>query len=455
MTHLEPASAHAREPLPQRLYRCLLPGDDPASIASCERGTRTGSPTAWIISYTGVSDEPRVLRQAQALLEAGWQVVVAGFEGRSPRPTEWTFISLANRPRSRALPYRLALRLQYELGKILYIHARHVAPLARLGARLAYFSLANWRQNHFEVLRLAERLPDLEPDLIVAHDYHTVGPAHALARRFRAPWVIDAHEYARGQYMHDPEWVRDGRLFTTALQDYYFARADAVTTVCDGIADLLNAEQTLRRPVTTIRSVPSLQRQTFRPVGDTITVLYHGIIAEDRGLRRAIESMPLWRPEFRFVVRGDGPLAVADELRTLARRLGVANRLTIEPPVSFAEIVPAANKADIGYFAQEDISPQKRFTLPNKFFEYMMAGLALCVSDLPEMARLVRKHHLGVLVPEFTPDAIANAINGFTRERIESFKRASLAASEQLHWDAEKQVMLELFEELISNSDRP
>ena len=78
----------------------------------------------------------------------------------------------------------------------------------------------------------------------------------------------------------------------------------------------------------------------------------------------------------------------------------MSERLTIEPPVPFDQIVPAANRADIGYFVHLDTSPQRRFVLPNKFFEYVMAGLALCVSDLPEMARLVRQYDMGVLVPE-------------------------------------------------------
>lgn len=432
------------------LRREVLQHPDRGAAATFERGARRGRPTAWILSYTGVSNEPRVLRQAASLVEAGWQVVIAGFEGHSPRPPEWSYVRLTDRPKRRSIVYRALLRLQSLLGKALYIYGRQEPKVAQLGARLHYFALPNWRHNHFEILRIAASVPDLRPDLVVAHDYHTCPPADALARRYGAKWVVDCHEYGRGQYMHDPAWVRDGRYFATALQDDYLARADAVTTVCDGIAALLDAEQIVKRPVVTVRSMPARQTQRFRPVGETITVLYHGIIAHDRGLREAVQSIPLWRPEFRFVIRGAGEPDLVADLMALAERLGVLSRFAIEAPVAFSDIVPAANGADIGYFVQPDVSLQKRYTLPNKFFEYVMAGLALCVSDLPEMAALVRRHDLGVVVPGIEPRAIADCINGFSRERIEAHKRASLAASEVLNWESEQKVMLSLFDELVA-----
>ena len=89
--------------------------------------------------------------------------------------------------------------------------------------------------------------------------------------------------------------------------------------------------------------------------------------------------------------------------------------------------------------------PTKRFTLPNKFFEYVQARLALCVADLPEMARLVKQHELGVLVPHIGPEAIAEQINSLTRERINAYKQASMKAARVLSWQNEAAVMLEAY----------
>ena len=211
----------------------------------------------------------------------------------------------------------------------------------------------------------------------------------------------------------------------------------------------MNKEQVLRRPVQVVRSVPFYVSMPFRPTGETITVLYHGDIHYTRGLHKAVKSMAMWRPEFRLLIRGNGDAGYIERLRELAREHGVADRLTIEPAVPFDRIVPEANKADIGYFVHKDVSPQKRFVLPNKYFEYIMAGLALCVSDLPEMARLVHQYGFGKLVPEYDEAVIANVINSFDRPTIDAMKQRSIEAAKELNWEVEQVRMLGLYNELL------
>ena len=86
-----------------------------------------------------------------------------------------------------------------------------------------------------------------------------------------------------------------------------------------------------------------------------------------------------------------------------------------------------------------DISLQKKYTLPNKFFEYVMAGLALCVSDLPEMARIVRGYDLGLLVPGADPQKIAEMLNSLDEKKINYYKQQSLKAAKELCWEVESQ----------------
>ena len=163
----------------------------------------------------------------------------------------------------------------------------------------------------------------------------------------------------------------------------------------------------------------------------------------------AVRSLALWRPEFQLVIRGPGPSEYFDKLKRLAAELGVEDRLTLEQPVLFNEIVPRANECDIGYFVHEDISPQKRFTLPNKFFEYIMAGVALCVSDLPEMSRIIKHYNNGLLVDGYSPESIAKIINSFDAEAINQFKRNSIIAAKDLNWEKESQILSEAYAQAI------
>jgi glycosyltransferase involved in cell wall biosynthesis len=411
-------------------------------------GTADGVRTAWIISYTGVSNEPRVRRQADALLGDGWRVVVCGFDGHTRRPEEWTYIRL---PETDVLAPKMRMILQLLRG-VGAVAAAYLKPaiVARCGALLSHSCTAHWLTIRQHLLHIAREHPELKPDLVIAHDYFTGDVGYALAHQSQARLSIDCHEYAVEQSSHDPRWVRWHQPCVRFVEDYYLRRADLVTTVCDGIADLLNAEHRLRRRVLVVRSVPLCQPQPFRPTGERIRVLYHGAIWHVRQLHVAIESMHLWRPEFDLVLRGDGDPAYIAELRRLIGRYGLEDRVFFEPAVPFDRIVPEANRADIGYLSYHNFSRQIEFALPNKFFEYVMAGLALCVSGFTEMGRLTRRYELGKLIPQHDPQAIAETINSFTRDEIDRCKKASVEAAKELNWDHEKRGLLAAYDELCA-----
>ena len=410
-------------------------------------GAAAGRRTAWIISFQGVSNEPRVIRQSRALLDDGWRVVVCGFDGHSPRPPEWTYIRLPQF----APFYRVILRALQALriGGQLLASIGKLSAVRRPAALLAQACNPMWLYIRRSLLAEARQHPDLRPDLVIAHDYYTADIAYALARRSGAKFSLDCHEYAAQQNADDPGWVRWRRPTIVAVEDYYLRRADVVTTVCDGIAELLDREHRLKRPVVVVRNVPLDNPQPYREPGERLKVLYHGDLSRPRQLHVAIRSMPRWRPEFDLVLRGNGDPAYIAELHALVAEMGLAERVFFEPAVPFDEIVPAANMADIGFYSYLNYSPQIDFSLPNKFFEYVMAGLAVCVGNFAEVRRLVERHGLGKLIPEHTPEAIAATINSFTREEIRQYKKASIEAAKTLNWDAEKQRLVEAYDGLF------
>lgn len=414
-------------------------------------GTCAGDRTVWIISYTPVSKEPRVLRQARALEEAGWRIVVLGLPGKTPCPKSWHFVEIPDASplvSPRALAKAVVFMGLRALGGLTARYGRGDF-LKMSGARIVQAFTPSYRVRERAIVTFLERHPDYRPDLVLCHDYFTADVAVNVARIANAKVSVDCHEYALGQYAHDPYWVKRHQSVVRALQDDLYARVDGITTVCQGIAELIEKDHAVLRPVRVVRSVPFYVPQPFRPTGDVVTVLYHGEIFPSRALHVAVRSMRLWRPEFRLILRGYSDPAYVAQLRQIAVEVGVADRLELQPPVPFDQIVPAANEADVGYFVHIDTSPQRRFALPNKFFEYVLAGLALVVSDLPEMARLVREHDLGVLVPECEEESIARVINSLDRESIDEMKRHSLAAAKELNWDAEKERMMSLYREIL------
>ncbi len=403
--------------------------------------------TAWIITYTPAGSEPRVLRQARSLVEAGWRVVICGYGDRQTVPDPCEFVQLANNPASGRLA-SLAQRTNRDLGLRLARADLPAETARRLVVSLHHNSFPNWRRDHLAILKAAAERPGLSPSLVIAHDYPTCPPAHDLARRYKAPLIVDSHEYMLGALPENAQWVREQRPVIKVIQDRYFGLADQVMTVSEGIADQLNSEQALKRPVLVLRNAPPYVQSPFRPTSGAINVLYHGLLSPYRDLDLAIGAAALWRPEYRLTLRGPGDPDYLRHLRAMAAELGVEDRVSIEEPVSHDKLIESANRADIGLFAYRAGSPQRTYTLPNKFFEYVMAGLALAVSDLPEMTRLVQRHALGLVVGDATPASLASSIDSLTPERIDALKQASLAAARELSWDTEQAGFLAIVNEL-------
>lgn len=392
---------------------------------------------ALIISLTAITDEPRVLRQSQALHDAGWQVSLAGLVGEQAPPSYWA--------------QHIELTLQADGSGVGASVSRKVNRLLS-GASSAAAERAYWQTPTYGGLydQLAPAGP-VNYDLILCHDYDTAPLADRLARRLRVPFVIDCHEYSRGQYAESMMWRLRDRPWVHALQRRFLPRAAAVTTISDGIADLLHREYRLPTRPTVVRSVAPRHELSVRRTATPITVLYHGRLQPARGLEQAIESVAQWRQDRRLVIRGEGTLGYTESLRSLAAKAGVTDRVLFDGPVPASEMISRAHgDADVGLYAPPPGgSAQRRFSLPNKFFEYVAAGLALCVSDVPEMARLVRKYEFGLLLTDATPDAIAEAVNGLESEDIDRYKHRSLDAARTLNWESERDTMLELYERIL------
>ena len=198
-----------------------------------------------------------------------------------------------------------------------------------------------------------------------------------------------------------------------------------------------------------IRNMPEYSSYKSERTGDQIDVLYHGIITVDRGLEECIQSVRFWRPEFRLILRGPGSAEILEKLKTVACENGVENRVVFAPPVPMLDLVRIAATADIGLSTPPKTSKHNIFALPNKLFEYIQAGLALCVCDLPDMASVVKQYDLGNLIDSVAPESIAQAINRFDRASIDRFKANAREASKVLNWEHERSVLVETYERAL------
>lgn len=364
---------------------------------------------------------------------------VFGLGGASSAPPEWPYVAL---PDAEVGGQRAQEGALAEAGLARWRRSRMVRRLRKLldASRTAldprYAEVAYWAlDRRFAALR--DLVGQHRADVWLANDWQMLPIARQLAEQQGVPYVYDTHELAVHEYAHRWIWSLFQRPLIAAVEREGIAGAALASCVSPGIADFLHSYYGLSKRPMVVRNLPRYEGHPLRPCGEMIEVLYHGVVSPGRGLEACVESVTSWQPQFRLTIRGPASESYRAELLGRAKAAGVAGRIVFAPPVPMVALVSEAARFDIGLFALPDHSRQNVLALPNKFFEYMMAGLALCVSDLPEMSALLRQHDLGRLIPAVTPAAIAAAVNGFDRAAIEHHKARALEAVRTLNWEAE------------------
>ncbi len=110
---------------------------------------------------------------------------------------------------------------------------------------------------------------------------------------------------------------------------------------------------------------------------------------------------------------GDGK--EKERLAARAAELGLANCLFF-PPVPKSELGAITASLDCGLMVLKDIPAFYRGTSPNKFFDYIAAGIPV-VNNYPGwLAGLITEHHCGIVVPPGNVAAFADALQSLAAD---------------------------------------
>jgi glycosyltransferase involved in cell wall biosynthesis len=427
-------------------------------------------PSICILSLSAIADDPRVRRQGDAFCRVGWSVAGVGLPGAKSPPPPWRIHDGTSEKNDqsgeptpgRAIeahpPWRRALRrLPEPMVDVLRLMARPIW-WARHAQRLWFVRLRpasaldiywSWPA----VRELYARAAGLSADVWLANDWTSLPVAMRLAGERGGYYGYDTHEFALEEYAERASWRILKRPMVHAVEGRGIAGALVVSAVSSGIAAELQRIYSLAVSPLVIRNTPSRVAIAPQRPGSRIRVLYHGLVAPGRGLEATIRSVPLWRREFDFTIRGPATPKYIRRLKAEIERLGVGDRVFLAPPVPMTELVREAASFDIGFFALPDYSRHNRFALPNKFFEYAMAGLALCVSDLPEMTRLIEQYQMGITLASLAPADIADAINRLNRDSLSYFRSKALAAANELCWERESERLVEAYTHALDRAN--
>tara|TARA_B100001059_G_C17754789_1_gene539274 strand:- start:245 stop:1219 length:975 start_codon:yes stop_codon:yes gene_type:complete len=171
--------------------------------------------------------------------------------------------------------------------------------------------------------------------------------------------------------------------------------------------------------------------------------LYHGAISFPRGVMTVARAFMRVRPSQHILFMGFG--SAVDEIKEYARENRNIHYLPAVPP---ERVRFHAEQADVGIHMMDDSCVNHLYALPNKPMEYMNAGLAVIVSDVPEMAQLIIEARTGYTVPVGDEVALAELVDSLADTDLSTQRENARAWSMMNNWENEELKLLDFYRDL-------
>ncbi len=182
-------------------------------------------------------------------------------------------------------------------------------------------------------------------------------------------------------------------------------------------------------------------RKKFSITDEKTVLLYQGMLLPGRGILAIVRALPFFENAV-LVLYGEGYFKqdIAEE----ANLLNVHRRVHFAGVAPYDELHEITCSADIGLVFIQPISLSYNLALPNKLFEYCMAGIPSLASDLPAISKIVEEYHIGKLVPHNAcPQELAVALKQLAGKK-ENYKEACSEASKIFCYEAQEQKIMEM-----------
>ncbi len=396
--------------------------------------------TIVIYSQSDLSRDPRVHRQIEVLAKH-YRIITFG--KKPPTVKIDRFFDIAQMigiPEKKVISADFILEYIRRFGIVAFFAVSGMKVLDRVPVCQAFRSF--WMTKVLR-RRVLSKLKAIQCDLIVANDLSALSVcAEAKGNR---KLLYDAHEYSPGQFPRERKYLAKRNFAKYALQRY-LPYCDVVTAAGNGIAKLYRRRFEIDCIV--ITNAPSycdLQPQQTKE--GKIRLVHHGLAARRRNLELMIDVMSLLDDRFTldfYLVFFDP--AYYQQLKDYAAK---DPRITFRDPVSMQRLPHTLNAYDIGFWLFEPITLNLLHALPNKFFEFIQARLAIAVSPTPEMSSFIQQYGIGVVSEDFRPSSMAAVLSNLTQERIMEYKMNAHKCAWELSAEPNNEKILALVRGLI------
>ena len=292
-------------------------------------------------------------------------------------------------------------------------------------------------------LRLSTYLTFRRMDAICAIDLDTIVTCRTISFFKRIPRIYDAHEL----FTELKEVItRPGiKNIWTKVEKKMVPKFKLGYTVSDGIAHEFKRRYNVNYD--TIRNMPVQLPLDSLQKGEKF-ILYQGAVNEARGLEYLIPAMQ--RINSRLVICGDGNFM--PQLKRLIHEYKLEDKIDLKGMLPPEQLWKIAQQAHIGIALAEKEGLNQWLALPNKFFDYIHAGLPQVTMNYPEYQKINRQFEVAVLINDLAPERIAETINNLLSDAVlhTRLKENCLKAREELNWQKEERKLLAFYQSVFT-----
>lgn len=265
---------------------------------------------------------------------------------------------------------------------------------------------------------------------------------------FGAKLVYDTHELET-----EKNGLRGLRKYISKkIESLFINSCDLIFVVGDNIAGWYAKSYMIKRPIVVKNAPRSFQRtrkdvfrKTFGILPGQKILLYQGGLMKGRGVRLILEA---------FKERKDNDIVVIfmgyGDLKN-----EVKHAADVYPNIFYLQAVPPdvvlnyTSSADIGITLIENTCLSYYYCMPNKLFEYAMAGLPVIISNMKEMAEAVQSAGFGVVLNEYNTESINAAVDSLLERDLSRLSENAYQYALANSWEYQEKRLLESYQRLL------
>ena len=284
---------------------------------------------------------------------------------------------------------------------------------------------------------------------INAHSLSVLPVSWLLRLICRAKLIYDTHELET-----ETNSIGSRKFISKLVERTFIYKADHIFVVGDKIAEWYASAYGIKKP-TVIFNTPFSSSITktnyFREKlvfdNDQRVCLYLGSLSGGRGIEFLCNAFSSFKDDdFVIVFMGDGNLK-----NYVLEFTKISDNIFYHEPVPAHDVVKVSASADMGLSLVEDTCLSHFYSMPNKVFEYLFAGLPVVVSNMAETALLVQKYDVGEVLADPTPQTLRASLLAVDAARNYNHRMKSLIRG--MCWQRQEEKMLSVYENLFQDSN--